>query len=266
MMKPHKLADAFGDVVVRMLVYMRSSLDLSLESWVLLVKLQWLTRPAVKHVMVRQLYFTGVQGFAWVLAASAMVGVLVIYTIVDFARQVQDLTLIGSLFGSVFLQEIAPMLIAIFLLVRSGVAVVTEVGNIQARGEPLVLASLGINENEYLYMPRLLAFAVSGLILTFLFAFLSVWFGGFVVALTNTLTFSEFIFELRHGVGFLDIVIMVLKSLWYPVLMVLVLISQGHKVGDDPNQIPVRATYGMLGSLAAIIVIDIMIGIVERVI
>jgi phospholipid/cholesterol/gamma-HCH transport system permease protein len=258
------LADKFGGYVFRVLFYVRASLELSLESWMLLIRLKWLSRPAVLHVMVRQLYFTGVQSFGWVLVASALVGLLVVYSIVDFSRQVQDLTLIGSLFGGVFLQEIAPMLIAIFLLVRSGVAVVTEVGNIQARREPLVLASLGISENEYLYMPRLVAFAVSGLILTFIFVFLAAWFGGLSVSLTNILSFSEFIFELRQGVYFSDIIIMVCKSILYPVLMVLVLISQGHKVGDDPNQIPVRATYGMLGSLSAILVIDIVIAVIQK--
>ncbi len=256
-----RLADKIGEQVFRFFFHMRTSLELSFQSWLFLVKLKWLSRPAVIHVMVRQLYFTGVQGASWVLAGSLLVGILVVYTIVDFARHIQDLTLIGTLVGGVFLQEVAPLLVAIFILVRSGVAVVTEVGNMQARGEPLVLASLAISEYEYLYLPRLLAFAVSGLILTAVFAFLTVWFGGLAVALSNNMVFSEFIFELQRGVDFTDVLIMLGKSILYPAFMVLLLINQGCKVGDDPNQIPVRATSGMLSALSVVITCDIIIGI-----
>jgi len=252
-------ADWLGAQSFQAFLHMRQALRLSLQSLLVLVQLQWVSRPAVRHVVVRQLYFTGVQGVNWVLPMATVAGLLIVYNIVAFARQIQDLALIGSLLGGVFLQEIAPMLIAAFLLMRSGVAVVTEVGNMQARGESTLLASLGISENEYLYMPRLLGFAVSGLVLTFIFALLSIWIGGAVVAVTNTLTFSEFMFEIRRGVGFLDISIMIFKSMLYPVLTVLVLISQGYKVGDNPNQIPVRASFGMLGSLSLICVADVVI-------
>ena len=252
-------ADWLGERVFLGFAYMRAALRLSLESLLILVKLQWVYRPAVRHVVIRQLYFTGVQGLNWVLPMAMLAGLLVVYNIVAFARQIQDLALVGSLLGGVFLQEIAPMLIAVFILMRSGVAVVTEVGNMQARGEPLLLASLGISENEYLYMPRLLGFAVSGLVLTFMFALLAVWLGGVLVAVSNTLNFSEFMFEIRRGVGFSDILLMLVKSMLYPVLIALVLMNQGHKVGGDPNQIPVRASVGMLGSVSLICLADVMI-------
>lgn len=260
MNKLHMLADKIGGWVFQVVYNVRASIDLSFQSWLFLMKFKWLSRPAVVNVMFRQLYFTGVQGVIWVFMGSILVGLLAVYTIVDFATHIQDLTLIGTLLGGIFLQELAPVVVAIFILVRSGVAVVTEIGNMQARGEPLVLASMGISEHEYLYMPRLLAFAVSGLILTFVFAFFAVWFGGLAVSLTNSLVFSEYIFELRRGVDVFDLLIMLGKSVLYPVLMVLVLISQGCKVGDDPNQIPIRATNGMLGSLSLIVVADIIIG------
>ena len=254
------LADRIGDAVFRMFFQLRASFELTFQSWLAMMKLRWLNRPAVTHVAIRQLYFTGVEGAGWVVGASALVGFLAVYNIVDFASNIKDLTLVGSMFSGLFLQELAPLMIAVFILVRSGVAVVTEVGNMQTRAEPFVLASLGISEHEYLYMPRLLAFAVSGLILTFVFSFLAVWFGALAVSFTHILSISEYLYELQRGVSFLDILIMLGKGVLYPVLMALTLITQGCKVGSDPNQIPVRAIHGMLGSLIFIILADIVIG------
>jgi len=259
----HQWALYLGGQCFYFLHYVQTSLQLSWQSMRVLMHWRWISRQAVRYVVIRQLYFTGVQSLGWVLFMAVAVGLLGVYSIIEFALKIQDLTLIGSLIGSVLVQEVAPLLVALFLLMRSGVAVVTEVGNIQARGEPVVLASLGISEYEYLFMPRLLGFAISGLILTFVLAFMAVWFGGVVAAITNTLNFSEFIVEIRQGVSFTDMFIMIGKSLLYPVLIVLVLISQGHQVGDDPNQIPVRATYGMLVSLSVISAVDILIVLIQ---
>ncbi|MDX8387450.1 MAG: ABC transporter permease [Ghiorsea sp.] len=253
----HFYADYIGCQIFRLLTYLNQSIQLSLESLMAVLNMHWYTRPAVFHVVVRQTYFTGVMSLGWIIGTGVLVGLLAVYSIVSFAQQIQDLSLIGMLIGHVLLQEFAPILIAIFLLMRSGVAVVTELGSIQARGEPTLLASLGIPHVEYLFMPRLVGFAISGLILTFTFAFVAVWVGGAVVSLTRTLPLSEYLFEVRSGIEFLDIIFMVVKGTLYPVLSVLVLMHQGQKVGQDPNQIPVRATYGMLGALAFVGITDL---------
>jgi len=259
----HQYADYIGAQLFRLLTYLNQSIQLSVESLMAVLNMHWYTRPAVFHVVVRQTYFTGVMSLVWVIGTGVLAGLLAVYSIVSFAQQVQDLSLIGTLIGHVLLQEFAPILIAIFLLMRSGVAVVTEVGNIQARGEPTLLASLGISHIEYLFMPRLLGFAISGLILTFTFACVAVWVGGAVVSLTKTLPLSEYLLAVRGGIDFFDMIYMVVKGTLYPVLSVLVLMNQGQKVGNNPNQIPVRATYGMLGALAFVGITDLFFLLIQ---
>lgn len=133
------------------------------------LRLQWLARPAVVNVVIRQIYFTGVQSVSWVILLALGIGVLTVYNIVEFAKSIQDLSLIGQLIASLLVREIAPLLVTMLMLARSGVAIVTELGTMHVRGEDLTLRSLGINVNEYLLWPRLMAFAICGLILTFIF-------------------------------------------------------------------------------------------------
>jgi len=258
MNKWHDRADRVGLLTLNMLAGVQRFLRLFMGVLQVFLSMKWLSRPAVVHVVIRQIYFTGVQSLPWVVAIALGTGVLAVYNIVVFARRVQDLSLIGSLMNGVLVQEMAPFLVAIFLLARSGVAVVTEVGHMQSRGEGTLLQSLGVSPYEYLYMPRVLAFSLCGLVLTFVFVAISIWVGGLVVSWSYTLNFSEFLFEVQRGTSLEEVLTMMAKGMLYPMLSCMLLLDQGSLVKNDPNQIPVRATYGVLGALVLMLLLDVV--------
>ncbi|MDQ6974712.1 MAG: ABC transporter permease [Mariprofundaceae bacterium] len=222
------------------------------------MRMHWLARVAVTNVVIRQLYFTGVQSLIWIMLMALSIGALTVYNITVFARSVQDLSIIGSLVNRLLVQEIAPVVVVLFLLVRSGIAVVTEIGHMQARGEDTFLHSLGISLFEYVYLPRALAFAISGLILTFIFVVVSIWFGGLLVSWMYVLNFSEFLVEVQRGTEFKEVMIMFLKGLFYPLLSCMLLMDQGRCVGFDPNQIPVRVSSAVMGVMMLVLSLDVI--------
>ncbi|MDX8396123.1 MAG: ABC transporter permease [Mariprofundaceae bacterium] len=249
-------ADRVGDFSLRLLASVKRFFHMAITVGHIFIKMKWVSRPAVMNVLVRQIYFTGVQNLSWVLLIALGAGVLAVYNIVLFARQVQDLSLIGSLVNGVLVQEMAPFMVAIFLLTRSGVAVITEIGNMHVRGEDAFLRSVGISPYEYLHLPRILAFAMCGLVLTFLFVVVSIWVGGLVVAWGDALSFSEFLLEVQRGTTVEEIVAMMVKGMCFPMLSCMVLLDQGGRVGHDPNQMPIRATNGVLGALVLMLLLD----------
>lgn len=249
-------ADRLGGKATRLALGVRDFLSFMASTLAAGLRMRWLQRPAVVAVAVRQIYFTGVQSLLWVLLISLGAGVLAVYNIVTFAKGVGDLTLIGRLVNGVLVQEMAPLMIAVFLLARSGVAVVTEVGTMHIRGEDVLLHSLGIGRREYLYWPRMMAFALCGLILTFMFAAIALWVGGLVVSWTYTLNLGEYMVNVRQGTTLAELLVMMGKGLLYPLLSCAMLLDQARRVGDNPNQIPKRATYGVLGSLMVIVFLD----------
>jgi phospholipid/cholesterol/gamma-HCH transport system permease protein len=226
------------------------------------LRLKWISRPAVVNVLIRQIYFTGVEGLPWVILIALFAGVTAMYQMVLFAKSVEDISLIGTLTSSLLVQEIAPLLVSVFLLARSGVAVVTEIGDMHIRGEDALLHSLGISLAEYLYLPRMLAFALCGLILTILFAGISIWISGLLVAWNHEMNLIQFLVEIRKGTDISEVLIMIGKALLLPLLCCSMLTFQASKVGDNPNHIPIRATYGVLGSLLMIVVIDVLIALI----
>jgi len=254
----HERADLVGAWVLNQGLGIWRFLHLLLWTSRAFIRMRWLSRPAVMDVVIRQLYFTGVQSLIWIVVIALLAGVLAVYNITVFARSVQDLLLIGSLINSLLVQEIAPMVVAFFLLVRSGVAVVTEVGHMQARGEDTFLHSLGISLFEYIYLPRALAFALSGLILTFVFVVISIWVGGLLLSWMYVLNFSEFLVEVQRGTEFKEVMVMFLKGVSYPLLSCMVLIDQGRCVGLDPNQIPIRVSSGVMGVVMLVLTLDVV--------
>jgi len=259
----HDRADRVGDIALRLALGLYNFYLFAASIVALGLRFKWAARPAVVYVLIRQLYFTGVQSLPWVLLMSLFAGVAAVYNVVPFAKQLEDISLIGSMVNTLLVQEMAPLLITIFLLTRSGVAVVTEIGNMHVRGEDMLLKSMGIDLHEYLHFPRMFAFALCGLILTIMFIGISIWLGGLIAALNNEINFTQFLIEIRKGTTLNEVLMMVGKGAGYPLLCCGMLLFQGCKVGRNPNHIPIRATYGVLGSLMIVVVLDVLIAVVR---
>lgn len=255
-------ADSIGELVIHLFSEMRRAYHLTSSVMAAGMRMQWLSKPAVGNVVFRQIYFTGVQGVPWVFLVALGVGTLSVYNIVDFAKSIQDMSLIGQLISELLVQEVAPLIVTILLLSRSGVAVVTELGTMHVRGEDLTLSSMGISREEYLLWPRLMAFTLCGLILTFIFVFVSIWLGGLLVSMSYEINFVDFLIEVRRGTTMEEIFILLAKGTLYPMLSAIMLLNMGCKVGREPNLIPVYATQGVLGSLMLVLMSDAFIALV----
>jgi phospholipid/cholesterol/gamma-HCH transport system permease protein len=90
--------------------------------------------------------------------------------------------LTGSLLATVLLREIAPVLVGVILLGRSGLLTVTELGLLQTGGQIRTLVGQGIDPFTLLVMPRAIAFALAGFTLGVAFAVASLTVGFIVSA------------------------------------------------------------------------------------
>jgi len=252
----NRFADHTGLSTLRLAAEVRRIYQLAAAVLVCGARMQWLARPAVVHVVYRQIYFTGVQGLFWVILVALGVGTMSLHHIVGFARDFQDISMIGTLTSGLLVQEVAPLLVTVLMLSRSGVAVVTELGSMHVRGEDLTLTSLGISIEEYLLWPRLLAFTICGLILTILFVVVAIVPAGLIVASGYDMSFVDFLYEVRRGITLEEVAILLGKGAGYGMLCAMMLLAMGMRGGDEPNLIPVHATQGVLGSLMLVVMLD----------
>src|SRR5882757_3917018 len=113
---------------------------------------------------------------------------------------------VGGRVGISVAKELAPVMMAILIAGRIGSAMAAEIGSMRVYQEIDALRTMNINPIHYLVLPRMLAMAVA-LPLLVVFAILVGWFGGAVVAQTNSrigVPFAAFFDGLRDVVDLKD--------------------------------------------------------------
>ena len=120
-------------------------------------------------------------GLATTLVTASLAGLAMVYESLYWLGVAGEAQLTGSILVTVLVRELAPLLVGLILLGRSGMLTVTELGMLQTGGQIRTMLSQGIDPFLLLVLPRTLAFALSSFTLGILFAAEALVFG-FVVS------------------------------------------------------------------------------------
>src|SRR5581483_3904554 len=111
---------------------------------------------------------------------------------------------VGGLVGISISRELAPVMMSILIAGRIGSAMAAEIGSMRVYQEIDALRTMNINPIHYLVLPRIVAIAISLLVV---FAILVGWLGGALVASMNNridISFQAFFMNLRDVVDIPD--------------------------------------------------------------
>ena len=117
-----------------------------------------------------------------------------------------------DLVGVLVLRELGVLLTAIMLAGRSGSAYTAEIGSMKMREEIDALTVIGLDPNEVLIMPRLIALVIALPILTFI-ADMAALIGGAVVSFAYAdIPIETFILRLRDAVAMNTLAVGLIKA------------------------------------------------------
>jgi phospholipid/cholesterol/gamma-HCH transport system permease protein len=165
---------------------------------------------------------------------------------------------VGGIVGISVAKELAPVMMAILIAGRIGSAMAAEIGSMRVYQEIDALRTMNINPIHYLVLPRVLAMAVA-LPLLVVFAILVGWFGGAVVAETNShigVPFQAFFDGLRDTVDLKDVANGVFKSFCFAVIIGAVSCHQGLVTIGGPRGIGRSVTKAVVNSIVLIVIFD----------
>lgn len=129
----------------------------------------WAWASPVRKALSRQVVAIGV-GPIWFVAALALfVGISVVVQLIFWVGEFGQSQLLGPLLMTVIARELAPVLINLVVLIRSGSAMATELGTMTLNGEVRGLQALGSDPFMQLVLPRVLGMAISTFCLTIVF-------------------------------------------------------------------------------------------------
>ncbi len=213
-----------------------------------------LAREPARSVLLKQIYFTGIEAMPLLALLAVVVGFASLSPLYRAVLNDMDNTI--SVFRILVLQEAAPLLVGFFLLARSGSAIATELANNRHQGELGNLYRMGIEAGHYLVAPRVAATALSMSALTVYFQIFLVL-GGF--ALMSVFSGWDFTLALAKFAGSIepfDAVMTVVKALIFGVLIGIISCQQGLSAARGPLGIPVAARTAAVHGFAAIIIAE----------
>lgn len=166
-----------------------------------------------------------------------------------------------SLYASAVVTEFVPLLIGILVASRAGVELAVRIATMASRREIDGLIVSGINPVHYTVGATLLAVLLMSLTLAIWALLLLLLSSGLWLALSDTLPASQFINALAAAVSPSDLLLNLLKVVSFALLATLIAATEGGTAVSRPGGIAQAASRTMLQSIAWILVIDVLYGV-----
>jgi phospholipid/cholesterol/gamma-HCH transport system permease protein len=181
-------------------------------------------RPRVRHEIAR----AGVALLPMFFFVSLALGFLVVGQTVSALAQVGAINYLGSTMVIVVVRELGPLLAAMLVLTRVGMAHVIELGTARALGEVEALEALGIDPVHYLIVPRVIGMALGIFSLT-IYLILGTLASGYLFAFLQdvALTPGDYFKQIIAALGWLDFALLALKTVAFGLFIAMVTCYHG---------------------------------------
>jgi phospholipid/cholesterol/gamma-HCH transport system permease protein len=218
-------------------------------------------RGIFRRTVATQIYFTAVEPFPFFALISLVFGVAAIVEAEHLLPKYGLHALVPSLVAAALVRELAPLVIGVILIGRTGTAISTELGYMRVNQEIDALLAAGINLEYFVVLPRIIGVTVACVCLTIAFAAIGVVFG-FAVARALDPLRATFIFdELVHAITPEMIGYGVLKAVIFGVQISTINCYHGLSVQTSFTEIPRANGRGALQAFVACLGVNALISI-----
>jgi phospholipid/cholesterol/gamma-HCH transport system permease protein len=216
-------------------------------------RLAALRRPPVRTVLLRQVYFSGIEALETVAIVSAVMGVVIVSQVVGLAGAS---SLTGKVLVWTVVREIAPLLVAILMVARSVPAVATELASMTLHREVDTLWAAGIDPIAYLILPRILGMTLSVVALTLYCQVVAIAGGLALAALAVDLPPLHQLWAVGQELHPCDLGISLIKGLLFGLGIATAACHHGYRPHTSATQIPQAATGAVMHALLFLFLTD----------
>lgn len=214
-------------------------------------------------VLTRQVFFTAIEPLTLVSAGAFMLGAVIVAFIYASLTRLGLSDKAGEFVMTILVDEVAPLFVAIVIMIRSGSAMIAELSLMRLNGEFDSLRSMGIGMHGYLLAPRFVSIVFSSVLLSVFFCFISL-FGGFVgVGYINSIPFYDYIEAMAQAASIPDFFAVYVKSFFFGVIIAVVSIKNGLEVRSSITEVPVRLIIGLTRQVIFILIFTLLYDILR---
>jgi phospholipid/cholesterol/gamma-HCH transport system permease protein len=219
--------------------------------------------PVVRSQIARQVVFSAWDAIPLVLLIAALLSVSVVALAGTLMPSFEATTTLMRVLALVLVRELAPLMTAILVILRSCGAIAVELGYMGWRGELEALETLGIDPVKFLLLPRFVGLVAATVTMTLLFCAAA---AGAGLLTANVLGVAPSLGLLAANVGSYlhpeDLVIAFVKSLLFGGTIAAVACYHGLSVRDDLTEVPRRGSRALVEALSWCTVVGVAITLI----
>jgi phospholipid/cholesterol/gamma-HCH transport system permease protein len=207
---------------------------------------------------LRQCYRTGIGSLPFILLSGLLIGLAMVFQFLYWLGLVGQSNLIGKIIVLIMVREIAPLLVALIIVGRSGSVNMVELGQMQASGQLRTLDAQGIDPFLFFIVPRALATAICTFCLTVVFILTALVVGYLVGSIVQPAasTLAEFLNRVLSAMGAGEYAMIALKPLIAGLLVAIITCTTGLSVGDRAGQVAQLLPVGFVKSVLAVFLVS----------
>lgn len=192
---------------------------------------------------------------------SFLLGVVVAYQGADQLRQYGANIFVADLVGLSMLREFAPLITAIIVAGRSGSAYAAQIGTMAVTEEIDAMRTIGIEPQELLVLPKILALVIALPLLT-VFADVMGVLGGMVMAKAQLgVGFGEFMDRFAKAVSITSYLVGIGKAPVFAAIIAMVGCFQGFRTRGGADSVGRQTTRSVVQSIFLVIVADALFSV-----
>lgn len=220
-------------------------------------------RRTIRNAFARTVLSSGVEAVGIAGFLAIVLGVLLVVQYHVWLGNIIQSQLIGPVFVAVVVRELAPLLVNLVVIARSGGTMATELALVHVSGEDRVAEGQGINPLGYFVIPRVLALTLSMLCLTVIFtacSFLSVYiFGQWINAKIGSL--PDYAEATLGAIATVDVINLLVKSTVPAMLTGSICCAEGLGAGDTTAEVSRAARIAVQRSVIALFSVSALVSI-----
>jgi phospholipid/cholesterol/gamma-HCH transport system permease protein len=213
---------------------------------------------AMRTLLIDQIYFTSVQILPVFLSVSIVLGSLLVGIIFYQLKEMGLTQYFGDVLMNFIVNEFSPFITVIWITLRSGSAIGTEMATMKVNKEIKTLETFHIDVANYLLVPRIINGVISLVLMSSLFSIVLLGAGILCSRMIFGIGMDVYSNILLSSADFSDIIISLGKSAIFGFFITLIPIRFGLQASHELTSIPIVVSRGMVNVFAAIMTIEVL--------
>jgi phospholipid/cholesterol/gamma-HCH transport system permease protein len=213
---------------------------------------------AMRRVVQKQIYFTAWQILPGFALFTALFSFLIIEIVVSTARKYSLYEYALELILRILVLEIQPLMTALFIALRTGAAINTEIALMKIQNELLALQRMGIDPVRLELLPRVVGGTISVMILTAVNTAIALWLTHLLIVDFHPwdLTSGDFTRIVGKVLDWQSMAVLWLKALAFGFAVTVIPISEGLSTEQKLYKAPVSVLRGMVRLFFTLMLIE----------